>query len=313
MANKTIPELLSTIITQRDLIEVAHTEDGGENYDSSNSAEIGDVVNFATRNLSDSYDSTETYYADDVVIYENRLYKCTAETTGDFDSTKWTATTIDELIASARGTISVGVLKAGQTSVTILGEIFADNTFQIFTNAYGLAPTAVSVASGSITLTFEPQETDVRVKVVARADNDPIIWDYVAYDKSVAVDTGIKLFENVNSSWEFEAVISNFTTNWWGTYPILISSVRNAPWFRMSRYNGYLNFNDDSNVFATDDADDLNPHTYRVRYESKVITVYRDGVKIWNYDFTNYTVSSSYTLRFGDRTATFDSFKFRWL
>mgnify|MGYP003417099014 CR=1 FL=1 len=49
-------------------------------------------------NISDSYDPTAAYVKGDLCIYENALYICTAPTTGTFDPTKWTATTIDNVI-----------------------------------------------------------------------------------------------------------------------------------------------------------------------------------------------------------------------
>ena len=41
-------------------------------------------------NFLDEYDSTKTYAVNDKCFYELTIYKCTAPTTGDFDSTKWT-------------------------------------------------------------------------------------------------------------------------------------------------------------------------------------------------------------------------------
>lgn len=49
-------------------------------------------------NISDSYDPTTAYVKGDLCIYENVLYICTAPTTGTFDPSKWTATTIDNVI-----------------------------------------------------------------------------------------------------------------------------------------------------------------------------------------------------------------------
>lgn len=64
----------------------------------------GEWVNMAnpasTANFADAYDPTATYNTGDVCIYNNVLYICTAPTTGDFDPSKWTATTIDNLIGS---------------------------------------------------------------------------------------------------------------------------------------------------------------------------------------------------------------------
>ena len=51
------------------------------------------------KNVADEYDDTQTYDKGDVVIYKNTLYICnTNNTTGAWDASKWTATTIDNII-----------------------------------------------------------------------------------------------------------------------------------------------------------------------------------------------------------------------
>lgn len=51
------------------------------------------------KNVADEYDATQTYDKGDVVIYKNTLYICTTNnTTGTWDATKWTATTVQSLI-----------------------------------------------------------------------------------------------------------------------------------------------------------------------------------------------------------------------
>lgn len=53
------------------------------------------------KNVADEYDDTQTYNKGDVVIYKNTLYICnTNNTTGAWDATKWTATTVQSLIGS---------------------------------------------------------------------------------------------------------------------------------------------------------------------------------------------------------------------
>ena len=64
-------------------------------------SDIPDVSTKANESIvADAYDNTQTYAVDDIVIYNNTLYKCTTAvmTPEDFDSTKWTATTLEELI-----------------------------------------------------------------------------------------------------------------------------------------------------------------------------------------------------------------------
>ncbi len=53
------------------------------------------------KNVADEYDDTQTYDKGDVVIHKNTLYICnTNNTTGTWDATKWTATTVQSLIGS---------------------------------------------------------------------------------------------------------------------------------------------------------------------------------------------------------------------
>lgn len=59
-----------------------------------------------------------------------------------------------------------GTLLAGETNLTIVnGYIKTTSTFDIYTNVFGVDPTDVTVANGSITLTFDVQDTDINVKV----------------------------------------------------------------------------------------------------------------------------------------------------
>lgn len=60
-------------------------------------------------------------------------------------------------------------LTAGNTSVTVSDiAITDDSIFDIYTDTFGINPTAASVSTGSLTLTFEAQASDVSVKVVIR-------------------------------------------------------------------------------------------------------------------------------------------------
>lgn len=57
-------------------------------------------------------------------------------------------------------------ITAGETSYTISdSSITTDSTIDVYSNVYGFNPTDITVASGSITLTFDAQETDLSVKV----------------------------------------------------------------------------------------------------------------------------------------------------
>lgn len=90
--------------------------------------------------------------------------------------TPWSANTMNTMqdnIAAAIGLEVVGTLTAGQTSITLQeAHISTADTCSLSfkTNIFGVNPTAVSVSTGSVTLTFPAQATDMRVKVVVQYD-----------------------------------------------------------------------------------------------------------------------------------------------
>lgn len=76
---------------------------------------------------------------------------------------------IQEYVASVAAPLYVelnGTLTAGATTVTLSNsEIRTTSTFDIYTDVYGVNPTAVAVSNGSMTLTFEAQQSAINVKV----------------------------------------------------------------------------------------------------------------------------------------------------
>lgn len=59
-----------------------------------------------------------------------------------------------------------GTLTAGSTSITLSdASITTESTIDVYTDTFGVNPTNVVVATGSVTLTFEAQANDVAVKV----------------------------------------------------------------------------------------------------------------------------------------------------
>ena len=67
---------------------------------------------------------------------------------------------------SASWTDVTGTLTAGSTSITLSdSSIETTSTIDFYTNEFGVNPTAVSVSTGSVTLTFEAQSTDLGVKI----------------------------------------------------------------------------------------------------------------------------------------------------
>ena len=62
--------------------------------------------------------------------------------------------------------IITGTLEAGQTTLALQDAAITDDAmYDLYTDTYGVNPTAVSVESGVITLTFEVQSSDVGVKI----------------------------------------------------------------------------------------------------------------------------------------------------
>lgn len=74
---------------------------------------------------------------------------------------------INEVLAQAGGGVTLtGTLTAGQTTITLSSmAITANSTLDFYTDVFGINPTSVSVSTGSVTLTFESQATDINVKV----------------------------------------------------------------------------------------------------------------------------------------------------
>lgn len=68
------------------------------------------------------------------------------------------------------GTVLSGTLTAGQTSITFTDSaITADSFVEIFTNSYGVSPTAVDdTTAGTLILTFTARSADLGVKVIVR-------------------------------------------------------------------------------------------------------------------------------------------------
>ena len=64
-------------------------------------------------------------------------------------------------------------LTAGQTSLTFtVDEIKENDIIEILTNASDVGYDALEVSENSITVTFEPQDKDIMVKVVIRNGNE---------------------------------------------------------------------------------------------------------------------------------------------
>ena len=139
--------------------------------------------------VADEYDATATYAVGDYCIHGGLLYICTTAITvaEDWDATHWTQTnvvsqlgsSIDDTATSASTTWSsskisstfiaatdvTGTLAAGSTSITLSdASITTSSTIEVF-NDLDVPYTAKTLATGSITLTFEAQQSAMSVKV----------------------------------------------------------------------------------------------------------------------------------------------------
>lgn len=74
---------------------------------------------------------------------------------------------INELNTSGAGwTDLTDTLLAGETTLTISDEVITtSSTIDYYTDVFGVNPTNIVVATGSVTLTFEEQASDLGVKV----------------------------------------------------------------------------------------------------------------------------------------------------
>lgn len=125
--------------------------------------------------ITDAYDPTATYDVGDYCIYNNTLYKCASAITAaePWMAAHWTATDIATELAAIKAlaqqlpwTDIDQTLTAGQTTLTISNAaITSTSAIQIFTNAFGVEPTNMVLATGSVTLTFIAQQNDINVKV----------------------------------------------------------------------------------------------------------------------------------------------------
>ena len=109
-------------------------------------------------------DTSKTYYG---VTYGNDRFVCVGNTGLSYYNALNTETLQSTL--QVAGILLLARLNANQTTVTITDDaITQDSTFDIYTSKYGVNPKNVTVDTGSITLEFKPQETDVNVKVVCK-------------------------------------------------------------------------------------------------------------------------------------------------
>lgn len=94
------------------------------------------------------------------------LLLVTHDNNGTLESNKMSLSTVATFIG---GKALTGTLSAGSTSLVLQDAVITtSSTIDIYTDVYGVNPTAVTVATGSITLTFEARQSALNVKVYVR-------------------------------------------------------------------------------------------------------------------------------------------------
>lgn len=106
-----------------------------------------------------------------------------------------------------------GTLLAENTSVTLSNpSIKNTSNFEFFTDVFGVCPTNVSVSSGSITLTFDAQATDVEVKV--RVTNPSVVVAYSYFKLQLLKTRGNPPHAGAIQSSEFYVMVNGSDYSW---------------------------------------------------------------------------------------------------
>ena len=125
------------------------------------------ISEYPTRRLlTDTTDPTDTKE-----VYVTRQEGTVTEAGDVFDAS--TMNGLESRINSAFNALApagftelTATLQAGSVMLIFMNAaITTTSTYDIFTDVYGVSPTAVSVTTGELTLTFEAQESDLSVKV----------------------------------------------------------------------------------------------------------------------------------------------------
>lgn len=141
------------------------------------SANQGKVLNENKINhteIADTYLSTKTYVLDDIVYYNGNLWRCLqmcydeAPSEGQF----WTQITVSGEFANVQKDIYLaGTLEAGDSTLFFTHESFTDDAcIDIYTEdaELGYIERTFSAFTHTLTITFPPQTSDIRVKVCVK-------------------------------------------------------------------------------------------------------------------------------------------------
>ena len=132
-------------------------------------------------NISDSYDPAAAYVKGDLCIYENALYICTAPTTGTFDPSKWTATTIDNVIGDLSQLTTtdksslVGAVNSLVGWVDATSEFTKASNFDTTQSSYFLYNNALKMYAVSFAVKANTPDNGIVLSSVPKLKNDIIV------------------------------------------------------------------------------------------------------------------------------------------
>lgn len=126
-----------------------------------------------------SYDNTDSgLVADDVQSAIDELAYENENLSDDIETVQEAVGEIQEDVETLETALNdkenkpvevTGTLTAGNTTITLSDQrLTTTGTYEYYTDVYGVAPTDVVPATGSVTLTFEASQTNLGVKVVMR-------------------------------------------------------------------------------------------------------------------------------------------------
>ena len=73
---------------------------------------------------------------------------------------------LEQRIAAGFGVLLSGTLAAGETTLIFTGDsITTESTIDVYASVFGVSPTDIAIANGSLTLIFDAQDADISVKV----------------------------------------------------------------------------------------------------------------------------------------------------
>ena len=134
------------------------------------------------KNIADEYDGTQTYDNGDVVIYKNTLYICTTNnTTGAWDATKWTATTVQSLIGDLSQLTTtdksslVGAVNSLVGWVDATSEFTKASNFDTTQSSYFLYNIALKMYAVSFAVKANTPDNGIVLSSVPKLKNDIIV------------------------------------------------------------------------------------------------------------------------------------------